>query len=204
MHFAWPDGRRIFAGLDGAFPGASVTAIVGPNGSGKTTLLRLIAGLETPQRGRIVIAGQGWIGAVMQSADRHVLCSTVEDEVAVTPRMLGLPDPRAVARQALAQLGLGALAARHPLDLDAGARRLVGLASAIAHRPPVLLLDEVQRGLDRLYRARLQAAIGAEAARGAAVLLVSHDADFIRRTAGRVIDLAAQGGTPLARAPGRP
>lgn len=202
LHFSWPGGAPLFAGLDLTLPDATVIAVVGPNGTGKSTLLRLIAGLEQPERGMVEVAGVDTrdtrdlarrVGAVMQSSDRHFLRSTVLDEVAVGPRTLGLADPNGLARQALQHLQLEALAGQHPLDLDTGARRLVSLASAIAHGPQVLLLDEIQRGLDRLNRARLETAIAAEAARGATVLLVSHDPAFVRRTATMVLRFSRDG-----------
>lgn len=202
LHFSWPGGSPLFQGLNLTLPKGCVIAILGPNGAGKSTLLRLITGLEQPARGKIEIAGQDTgaadnlaqrIGAVMQSSDRHFLRSSVLEEVAVGPRILGLADPLGLARQALDRVGLGADADHHPMDLDTGARRLVSLASAIVHAPQVLALDEVQRGLDQLNRDRLQSVIALEAARGATVLLVSHDPDFVRQTATMALRFSSAG-----------
>lgn len=105
------------------------------------------------------------------------------EEVALGPRTLGLADPEALARDALARLGLAGLAGCHPLDLDAGLRRLVALAAAIAHRPRLLLLDEARRGLDRLDRRLLERLVAVEVAAGTTVLAVTHDTDFARQIA---------------------
>ncbi|MFT3688500.1 energy-coupling factor ABC transporter ATP-binding protein [Paenirhodobacter sp.] len=186
LGFAYPGQPPLFQGLSLRLSGGALP-VLGPNGQGKSTLLRLLAGLERPAAGQIRICGQGpcarLIGMVAQSSDRHFLRTRVIDEVALCARTLGLGDAGWLARAALERLGIGGLAGLHPLDLDTGQRRLTALAAAIAHRPRVLLLDEAQRGLDRLNRARLQALIAEEVSRGTAVLAVTHDTAFARSIA---------------------
>lgn len=200
LSFAWPAGRRVLSGFDLALPEGCVAAVIGPNGSGKSTLLRLIAGLEVPTAGRIRIGGTvldgrdrrsaaARVGLVFQSSDRHVLSSRVIDEVAFASRMLRLPQPRERAEHALDQLGLRSVAESHPHDLDAGKRRLVAVAAAIAHRPDVLLLDETQRSLDDAHLERLESVIREEAASGKTILLATHDIPFARRVASHIVDL---------------
>ena len=196
LDFGYPGQPLLFSGLDLRLPAGAALAVLGPNGRGKSSLLRLLAGLERPLRGRIRIAGLDLsqqapardvarlVGMVAQSSDRHFLRARVIEEVALCARTLGLARPEALAQDALDRLGIAELAGNHPLDLDAGQRRLVALAAAVAHGPRLLLLDEAQRGLDRLNRACLERLIGAEAARGTAVLAVTHDTDFARQIAG--------------------
>lgn len=204
VSFAWPGQRPLLSGVTLTLPAARAIGVVGPNGTGKSTFLRLVAGLETPASGRITVAGLDTataasvdlartVGAVFQSSDRHFLRARVLDEVALGPRRLGLTDPPGRARSALDRLGLAPLADAHPLDLDAGTRRLVGLACAIVHEPQVLVLDEIQRGLDGVNRERLIHGIAGEVARGATVLSVSHDADFTHRVASGVLRFTASG-----------
>lgn len=219
--FGWPGAAPLFSGLSLALPSGAGIAVTGPNGAGKSTLLRLIAGLERPQKGRIALGPEAHDpampgtfarhgGAVLQASDRHYVSRTVLQEVALGPKLLGLPDPEGLAHAALDRLGLAAHGPAHPLDLHAGARRLVSLAAAIAHRPRILLLDEVQRGLDRLHRARVVDLIATEAAAGATILIVSHDVEFLAATcrlrlvidpgaAGRRVRLAEEGGGPDRR-----
>lgn len=110
-------------------------------------------------------------------------------------------DGASTVAEAVARTGLEALLDHHPLDLDAAARRFVAVASVLACAPGVILLDEAQRGLDALRRARLGAIIAAEKAAGRAVILVCHDMDFVAAHADRVLGLA--GGRLAVDAPVR-
>lgn len=107
----------------------------------------------------------------------------------VVARTLGLPEPERRAEEALARVGLAAQRNTHPLDLHAGARRLLALAAAIARRPPILLLDEAQRALDDHSRRRLSEITAIEADRGAAIVIVSHDRRFLESLATREVTL---------------
>ncbi|SED11594.1 ABC transporter ATP-binding protein [Rhodobacter sp. 24-YEA-8] len=204
LSFGYPGQARLFERLSLRFAPGAVVAVLGPNGRGKSSLLRLFAGLEKPLAGRISVAGVDpagpeardlarVAGMVAQSSDRHFLRTKVQDEVALTARNLDLPAPAALAAQALERLGIADLAAQHPLDLDAGEKRLVALASAIAHGPRLLLLDEIQRGLDRINRQKVIRLIGAEAAQGTTILAVTHDRDFAEAIAGAELVFGDEG-----------
>lgn len=204
LSFGYPGQPLLFSGLDLGLPAGRAFAVLGPNGRGKSSLLRLLSGLERPLRGRIRIFGLDLsqapaqqvarlVGMVAQSSDRHFLRARVIDEVALGARTLGLAASDTLAQGALDRLGIADLAGRHPLDLDAGQRRLVALAAAIAHRPRLLLLDEAQRGLDRLNRACLEGLIASETTRGTTVLAVTHDTDFARRIAGSLLLVSRDG-----------
>ncbi len=202
LSFAYPQAEALFTDASAELPMGSVTAILGPNGAGKSSLLRLLAGLERPGGGRIELAGLDpsrasprmlaqAIGIGFQASDRYFVQPRVLDEVALAMRYQGVDraEARSRAARTLARLGLAGQAGTHPMDLHAGARRLVAIASAIAHGPQVLMLDESQRGLDAQHLARLEGLIADEAARGAAVLIVTHDLGFMRRNASHVLTL---------------
>jgi len=147
-------------------PAGSLTALLGPSGSGKSTLLRIIAGLEFPDSGSVLIAGddatarppqQRGIGFVFQhyAAFKHM---TVHDNVAFGLRVRKRPRPEIDARvkELLGIVGLAGYADRHPSQLSGGQRQRMALARALAVEPEVLLLDEPFGALDAKVRAELR------------------------------------------------
>ncbi|GAA3892110.1 ABC-F family ATP-binding cassette domain-containing protein [Streptomyces sedi] len=192
--YDWPDGTRVFDGLELAF-GPGRTGLVGLNGSGKSTLLKLIAGELTPAAGSVRVEGE--VGYLAQTL-------TLDTEQPVD-RLLGIARARAAlhaieagdgseahfaavgddwdveerTRAVLDQLGLS------HIDLDATVGRVSGgegvllrLAALLLRRPDVLLLDEPTNNLDLRARERLNAAV--RAWRGVLVV-VSHDRELLER-----------------------
>ena len=144
----------------------SLTALLGPSGSGKSTLLRILAGLEQPDRGRVVIAGDDvttvvpqrrGIGFVFQhyAAFRHM---TVRDNVAFGLRIRreAKESTRRRVDELLEVVGLTGWADRYPNQLSGGQRQRMALARALAVQPRVLLLDEPFGALDANVRADLR------------------------------------------------
>ena len=158
-----------FTALDGVsvdVPTGSLTALLGPSGSGKSTLLRVIAGLEQPDAGQVLLDGEDvtsrptksrGVGFVFQhyAAFKHM---TVWDNVAfgLTIRRR----PRSEIKQRVAELlelvQLTGLAKRYPAQLSGGQRQRMGLARALAVDPKVLLLDEPFGALDARVRKELR------------------------------------------------
>jgi sulfate transport system ATP-binding protein len=147
-------------------PDGSLTALLGPSGSGKSTLLRVIAGLETPDSGRVVIEGEDAtalpvqrreIGFVFQhyAAFKHM---TVRDNVAFGLTVRKKPKREIEERvgELLAIVGLAGYATRYPSQLSGGQRQRMALARALAVEPRVLLLDEPFGALDAKVRAELR------------------------------------------------
>ena len=148
-------------------PDGSLTALLGPSGSGKSTLLRIIAGLETPDSGSVVIGGtdvtntparKRGIGFVFQhyAAFKHM---TVADNVAfgLTIRKAGKEKIRERVDELLKLVHLEAYAKRYPSQLSGGQRQRMALARALAVEPRVLLLDEPFGALDATVRKELRA-----------------------------------------------
>jgi len=146
--------------------GGSLTALLGPSGSGKSTLLRLVAGLETPDAGDIVLSGElatslapqkRNVGFVFQhyAAFKHM---TVRDNVAFGLKIRKRPKAEIAARvdELLQLVGLQAYGKRYPAQLSGGQRQRMALARALAPEPKVLLLDEPFGALDARVRAELR------------------------------------------------
>jgi sulfate transport system ATP-binding protein len=148
-------------------PDGSLTALLGPSGSGKSTLLRLIAGLEQPDAGRIMISGRDatevavqdrGVGFVFQhyAAFKHM---TVYENVAFGLRIRKQPKGHTDGRvhELLSLVHLDGLSGRFPSQLSGGQRQRMALARALAVEPKVLLLDEPFGALDAQVRKELRA-----------------------------------------------
>jgi sulfate/thiosulfate transport system ATP-binding protein len=158
-----------FVALEGVsleVPSGSLTALLGPSGGGKSTLLRVIAGLETPDRGRVTILGhdatalpvqQRGVGFVFQhyAAFRHM---TVAENVAfgLKIRKRSRAQVRARVAELLELVHLEGFARRYPDQLSGGQRQRMALARALAVEPRVLLLDEPFGALDARVRLELR------------------------------------------------
>jgi sulfate/thiosulfate transport system ATP-binding protein len=148
-------------------PDGSLTALLGPSGSGKSTLLRVIAGLESPDSGRVLISGQDMTQVAVQ--DRHVgFCfqhyaafkhMTVRDNVAfgLKIRKKGKAETEERVRELLRLVHLEGFIDRYPSQLSGGQRQRMALARALAVEPNVLLLDEPFGALDAKVRQELRA-----------------------------------------------
>ncbi|MCU1417178.1 MAG: transporter ATP-binding protein [Schumannella sp.] len=150
--------------LDLTIPAGSFFALLGPSGCGKTTTLRLIAGLEEPTAGRILIGGKDVtntksyrrpVNTVFQSYALfpHM---TVLDNVSFGLKRRGIADATALAHEALRLVELDYVAQRRPSQLSGGQQQRVALARAVVNRPALLLLDEPLGALDLKLRRQMQ------------------------------------------------
>ena len=150
-----------------------VVALVGQNGSGKTTLVRHLNGLLRPTTGRVLVDGQDAavrtvaqlardVGLVFQDPDRQIFAGSVRSEIEFGPRNIGLrgDELRAAVDDAMAAVGLAEAARTNPYDLGASRRKLLALASVLAMRTPVLVLDEPTTGQDVAGVERVRHALG--------------------------------------------
>jgi sulfate transport system ATP-binding protein len=147
-------------------PDGSLTALLGPSGGGKSTLLRVIAGLETPDEGDVIIDGKQMVGVPAQkrgvglvfqhyAAFKHM---TVRDNVGFGLKIRKRPKAEIRTRvdELLALVHLGGFADRYPANLSGGQRQRMALARALAVDPSVLLLDEPFGALDARVRQELR------------------------------------------------
>jgi cobalt/nickel transport system ATP-binding protein len=192
--FAYPGGRPVLNGLDFHLHAGDRIGLVAPNGSGKTTLFHIIMGLLKPLSGTVEVFGKERreekdfpevrrrAGLLFQDADDQLFSPTVLEDVAFGPLNLGKSRDEAAqtARQTLAFLGLAGFEDRVTHKLSGGEKRLVALATVLSMEPEVLLLDEPSSGLDADTKERLIDILGNL---DLTILLISHEFDFISRTA---------------------
>jgi len=181
-------------------------AIVGHNGSGKSTLTKLFNGLLLPETGTVTVAErfssanpeQLWemrraIGIVFQNPDNQFVGTTVRDDVAFALENWGVPREEMVRRidDSLARVGLTDFVDREPHQLSGGQKQRVAIASALAMRPDVLVLDEATSMLDPLARQEVMSTVQElHATHPLAVIAITHELDEVLR-ASRVIVMDA-------------
>ena len=159
--------KRVIDGLSLRFDSPGQYAVLGPSGRGKTTLLRLIAGLERPQQGRVLVPEGARIAFCFQE-DRLLPFRTVLENVSL------VCENGEAARRWLARVGLAGEENSYPAALSGGMTRRAALARALAYDAPVLLLDEPFRALDERTHAQMLALVR-EASAGRLLILVTHD-----------------------------
>ena len=181
--------REILRGVDLHAETGELVALMGLSGSGKTTMLRVIAGLEPRDAGEVSAAKVGMVFQFHYLFEH--LCAI--DNVTLAPtQVLGVSmvDARRRALQLLDQLGVGHRAQALPRELSGGEAQRVAIARALAVDPPLLLLDEPTASLDPARRNDLGEALLQLAKSGRALVMTSHDDDFVRDFATRVVVLA--------------
>ena len=179
--------------LDLTIARGEVVAVTGPSGSGKSTLLGLIAGLDAPSAGQIVIDGVditvldedalarlrgARVGIVFQFF--HLLPSlTAFENVLVPMEIAGVHGAPQRARTLLAEVGLAARSHHYPSQLSGGEQQRVAIARALANDPPVLLADEPTGNLDTATgRQIIELLLAVNRERGTTLVLVTHDPDL--------------------------
>ena len=179
--------------LDYSIPSGQFVAIVGPSGSGKSTLLGLLAGLDAPSSGSILIDG---VDISTLSEDRlarlrgekigfvfqffHLVPSlTAFENVMIPMEIAGRKDAAARARQLLEEVGLTDRAHHYPSQLSGGEQQRIAIGRALANDPPIVLADEPTGNLDSATgRHIMELLLRVHRARGTTLVLVTHDAEL--------------------------
>ena len=197
-------------GVTGALSGVSLaieqgefTAIMGPSGSGKSTLLNLIAGLDRPSSGSVVVGGTdlgrlGEAGLARFRRDRvgfvfqffHLLPNlTALENVLIPAQLKSRTSAETVGRRLLSQLGIDDVADRYPAKLSGGQQQRVAIARALINQPNLLLADEPTGALDTKSGDQVMTLLAQLHEHGQTIVLVTHDAKLATRYAARVISI---------------
>lgn len=195
----------VFRDLNLQIESGQSIAIVGPSGCGKTTLLRILAGLETPDAGDVVIDGQAVHGmsrerAVIFQEPRLLPWLTVLENVSFSLDVQGVPrkQARARAKEAIELVGLSHCKQALPNQLSGGMAQRVGIARALTIQPEILLLDEPLGALDAMTKITMQEElVRIRDAEKMTMVLVTHDLEEAIYLADRVLILPKIKGDPI-------
>ena len=191
LAFAYPDGNQALFGVNLKISKGERVALLGPNGAGKTTLVMHLNGILSTLHGKVFIAGKlvdskdkeglkqirSKVGIVFQDPDDQLFMPTVGQDVAFGPYNMGLRDAELdeVVTQALSMVGMLEYKDRPPHHLSFGQRRRVAVATVLAMKPEILVLDEPSSNLDPASRREL-----AEILRSLdiTIIMVTHDLPY--------------------------
>jgi cobalt/nickel transport system ATP-binding protein len=200
LAFAYPDGHQALFGVDLTVARGERVALLGPNGAGKTTLVLHLNGILAGGHGSVEVAGlpvvpanlqevRRRVGIVFQDPDDQLFMPTVREDVAFGPANLGIrgAELEARVREALTAVGMQDYADRPPHHLSFGQRRRVAVATVLAMRPEILVLDEPSSNLDPASRRELaEILLRLELT----TLMVTHDLPYAMELCPRSVILA--------------
>ncbi|MFM1825645.1 MAG: hypothetical protein RLZZ37_280 [Actinomycetota bacterium] len=191
LAFAYPDGNQALFGVNLTIQKGERVALLGPNGAGKTTLVLHLNGIHETQQGEVLIAGtkvdnenketlkfiRSKVGIVFQDPDDQLFMPTVEEDVAFGPYNMGLreKDLENVVDESLKAVGMLEYKDRPPHHLSFGQRRRVAVATVLAMKPEILILDEPSSNLDPASRRELAEILEKL---NITVLMVTHDLPY--------------------------
>jgi cobalt/nickel transport system ATP-binding protein len=197
LSYTYPDATEALRSVSFRITHGESVALVGANGAGKSTLLMHLNGVLLPQTGEVRIGEvpvtrgtlpeiRRSVGMVFQDADDQLFMPTVYEDVAFGPLNLGLPAEEVERRvaDALARVGAEGLRARPSHHLSGGEKRNVAIATVLALRPDILVMDEPSSSLDPLARKRL---IGLLLSFAHTKIIATHDLDLVLDVCRRTI-----------------
>ncbi|HET7481128.1 MAG TPA: energy-coupling factor transporter ATPase [Rubrobacteraceae bacterium] len=183
----YPNGVVALEGVDMTVRRGEFLAVLGQNGSGKTTLVKHFNGLLKPSGGTVRVEGEETtrqgirrlgqtVGYVFQNPDHQIFSDTVFDEVAFGPKIRGMQESDINERvsEALAAVGLSGYEKEDPFGLTKGERQRVAVASVLAVRPEVLILDEPTTGLDYAEQRSMMDLVKRLNESGSTIIAVTH------------------------------
>ncbi len=211
LAFAYPDGNQALFGVNLTINKGERVALLGPNGAGKTTLVMHMNGIHPTMQGEVRVAGvlvdvknkeslksiRSKVGIVFQDPDDQLFMPTVGEDIAFGPYNMGIrgDELNAVVDEALTQVGMLEFKDRAPHHLSFGQRRRVAVATVLAMKPEILVMDEPSSNLDPASRREL-----ADVVRSldVTIVMVTHDLPYAMELCERSVILS--GGVIVADA----
>lgn len=200
LHFSYPDGTVALGGISLSVHEGEKVALVGPNGAGKSTFLLHLNGIfhgnGSVRIDRLLVekgtmkAIRQKVGLVFQNPDDQLFCPTVFEDVAFGPQNLGL-EPDEIQRrveESLRAVGMEAAARKSPFRLSFGEKKKVSIATVLALRPSILVIDEPTANLDPRGRNSIISLLGEL---GGTQIIATHDLALVRELCSRTIVLDA-------------
>jgi energy-coupling factor transport system ATP-binding protein len=209
LEHVYPNGTAALRGVSLEIGTGEFIAVIGQNGSGKTTLVRHFNGLLKPTAGEVLVKGKSVrttpisslaasVGYVFQNPDHQIFCHSVWEEIAFGPRMLGFSQQMIAAntKEAIEIMDLEGTDDRHPHSLSRGERQRLAIASVLAIKPEVIVLDEPTGGQDKARTEKLMRLLLQLNQKGHTIIVVTHDIELAAEYARRVV-VVCEGGILL-------
>jgi len=201
LRYCYPNKRVALKDVSLSIDNGGVVAVVGNNGAGKSTLAKILIGLLKPTSGDVVLFGESMkkqklktlsskVGFLFQNPDNQLFCDTVEEEVATGLPPLPTSEKLQKVSELLKKMGLEQYRNRHPHALSRGERQRVAVATALAKKPKVLVLDEPTTGQDWKHICALMEMMEEEMEAGITVIMITHDMRLVAEYADDVIVLS--------------
>ncbi|HSJ28303.1 MAG TPA: ABC transporter ATP-binding protein [Acidimicrobiia bacterium] len=197
LRFSYPDGTEVLRGIDLSIDPGERVALLGPNGAGKTTFVLHLIGILRASGGTVAVDGielsddtlrdvRSRVGFVFQDPDDQLFMPTVRQDVAFGPANFGVQgaDLEMRVKEALTMVGMEHASDKAPHHLSGGERRRVAIATVLAMRPSILVLDEPSSNLDPAGRRELAEIL---ASLDVTLLMVTHDLPYAFEVCGRAV-----------------
>jgi energy-coupling factor transporter ATP-binding protein EcfA2 len=197
--YTYPDGTEALKGVNLKVHRGDFIGLIGRNGSGKTTLAKIIKGIYSPTKGKVLISGKDLsdktgieraktVGYVFQNPDDQIFCRTVRDEISFGLKYMKLPkaEIERLVGKAAATMELEEFLDANPFNLSQGLRQRVAIASMLVFEPEIFIIDEPTTGQDFARAKIIMDVTEALHRTGITILIVTHDMELIAEYANRL------------------
>ncbi len=198
--YTYPDGTEALKGVDLKIHKGDFLGLIGKNGSGKTTLAKIIKGLYSPTKGKVLVSGTDLfektgidraktVGYVFQNPDDQIFSKTIQDEIGFGLRFLKLSkdEEEKLINKAAATMELQDHLDKNPFDVSQGLRQRVAIASVLIFEPEIFIIDEPTTGQDFARSKIIMDMVRALHRIGKTIIIVTHDMELIAEYAKRLV-----------------